>query len=51
VLCSSTEFDQLKVRPEELSEIDELKKRAPLLVKGPVEDTAGKVSVLLAELC
>lgn len=47
VLCSSTEFDQLKVRPEELSEIDELKKRTKLQVKGPVEDTAGKVSVLL----
>lgn len=47
VLCSSTEFDQLKVRPEELSEIDELKKKVKLGVKGPVEDTAGKVSVLL----
>jgi activating signal cointegrator complex subunit 3 len=47
VLCSSTEFDQLKVRPEELTEIDELKKKTSLVVKGPVEDTAGKVSVLL----
>ena len=47
VLCSSTEFDQLKMRPEELAEMDELKKHTPISVKGPVEDTAGKVSVLL----
>lgn len=47
VLCSSTEFDQLKMRPEELSEMDELKKNVPIDVKGGVEDTSGKVSVLL----
>ncbi|CAE7824020.1 BRR2C, partial [Symbiodinium microadriaticum] len=44
VLCSSTEFDQLKMRPEELAEMDELNKHTPISVKGPVEDTAGKVS-------
>jgi activating signal cointegrator complex subunit 3 len=47
VLCSSTEFDQLKMRPEELAEMDELKKNVPIDVKGGVEDTSGKVSVLL----
>jgi replicative superfamily II helicase len=47
VLCSAAEFDQLKVRPEELTEIDQLKKHATIKVRGPVEDTAGKVGVLL----
>lgn len=47
VLCSSSEFDQLKLRPEELTEIDALKKRTPVTVKIPVEETAGKVNVLL----
>ena len=30
VLCSASEFDQLKIRPEELGEIDELKKKTRL---------------------
>jgi replicative superfamily II helicase len=47
VLCSSAEFDQLKIRPEELPEIDSLKKAAHITVKIPLEDTAGKVNVLL----
>ena len=63
VLCSAAEFDQLKVRPEEISEIgkcllcylsnciikciDQLKKHIKVRVRGPVEDTAGKVGVLL----
>jgi activating signal cointegrator complex subunit 3 len=47
VLCSSAEFDQLKVRPEELDEIDILKKNAKISIKGPVEETAGKVSALV----
>ncbi len=47
VLCSSAEFDQLKVRPEELSEIDQLKKFSFWNVKTTSDDTAGKVSVLL----
>jgi len=32
VMCSSAEFDQLKVRPEELAEIDQLKKNTHLEV-------------------
>lgn len=47
VLCSSAEFDQLKLRPEELAEIDQLKKHASVRIKIPVEETAGKVNVLL----
>lgn len=47
VLCSSSEFDQLKIRPEELDEVDQLKKLANVRIKGPVEETAGKVSALL----
>jgi activating signal cointegrator complex subunit 3 len=47
VLCSSAEFDQLKVRPEELSEIDQLKKHSFWNIKSTSDDTAGKVSVLL----
>ena len=41
VLCSSAEFDQLKLRPEELSEIDLLLKEAIIPVKGQVEETPG----------
>jgi activating signal cointegrator complex subunit 3 len=47
VLCSSAEFDQLKVRPEELSELDTLRKGATLAVRATTDDTAGKVNVLL----
>jgi activating signal cointegrator complex subunit 3 len=47
VLCASAEFDQLKMRPEELEEMDSLKKRTKVGIKAPVEDTAGKVNVLL----
>jgi len=51
VLCSSAEFDQLKVRPEELAELEQLKKLVPVNVKTGAEDTAGKVSVLLQTYC
>ena len=51
VLCSSAEFDQLKVRPEELQEIDKLNKTATIDIKVPLEETAGKVNVLLQGYC
>ena len=52
VLCSSAEFDQLKVRPEELLELDEIRKTAHIKVQGGPDETAGKVNVLLqAYLC
>lgn len=47
VLCSATEFDQLKVRPEEMTEIDKLNKSSFLRVKTSGDDVAGKVNILL----
>ncbi|KAJ1427305.1 Sec63 Brl domain-containing protein, partial [Ochromonadaceae sp. CCMP2298] len=47
VLCSSAEFDQLKVRPEELVEMDGMKKHAVIALRSSVDDTAGKVNLLL----
>lgn len=47
VLCSSSEFDSLKVRPEELTEIDKLQKSTFMRVKVAADDVAGKVNVLL----
>ena len=47
VMCSSAEFDQLKLRPEELVEMDKLKKHSYVRCRAPLEDTAGKVNVLL----
>ena len=47
VLCSSAEFDQLKVRPEELPEIDAMKRQATIPIRGSHDDTPGKVSILL----
>ncbi len=52
VLCSSTEFDQLKVRPEEIAELDKLKKTVNLKpAKAASDDTPTKVSVLLQSYC
>ena len=47
VLCSSSEFDQLKMRPEEANEMDELKKKTKYKTIQNVDDAAGKVNVLL----
>eukprot|EP00605_Chrysophyceae_sp_TOSAG23-4_P002130 GSChrysophyteH1.ASY1.ANO1.2357.1 assembled CDS len=49
-LCSASEFDQLKVRPEETAELERLKKAVPMKTKS-IDDTAGKVSVLLQQYC
>jgi activating signal cointegrator complex subunit 3 len=49
-LCSASEFDQLKVRPEETAELERLKKTVPMKTKS-IDDTAGKVSVLLQHFC
>ncbi|CAM9532103.1 unnamed protein product, partial [Discosporangium mesarthrocarpum] len=46
-VCLASEFDQVKVRPEELGEMDMLRKICPLEVKAPLEESAGKVNVLL----
>ena len=47
ILCSATEFEELRVRPEELAELDRLKAIAPLKLIAPVEDPSGKAAVLL----
>lgn len=47
VLCSSAEFDQLKIRPEEVPELEELKKRGTVKMKYGSEDTSGKICLLL----
>ena len=45
ILCASNEFQQLKLRPEELTEIEQLKLENNLNVT--VDDTSGKVNVLI----
>ncbi len=48
VLCAAKEFEEVKVRPEELDEIDGLRLSAcPLDVGAAVEESAGKANVLL----
>eukprot|EP01041_Mallomonas_annulata_P004134 gene4134-8214_t len=47
ILCSSSEFEQLKVRPEEMKELEDLKSHASIDIIGAIENTSGKVNVLL----
>lgn len=52
VLCSATEFDSLKMRPEEMVEVDRLQQKHTFVkVKVAADDTAGKVNVLLQAGC
>ncbi len=56
VVCSSAEFDNLKVRPEELGELEALKRTVGMhkgahAVKLSADETAGKVGVLLTSYC
>lgn len=51
MLAQSSEFSQVAVREEELPELDELARNAcPYDVKGGVENSQGKVSILLQVL-
>ncbi|KAI1286661.1 Activating signal cointegrator 1 complex subunit 3 [Halotydeus destructor] len=48
MICHAQEFDQLRVREEEINELMDLKKRAcRLKVPGGVDTTLGKVNILL----
>jgi activating signal cointegrator complex subunit 3 len=47
MISSATEFEQLRVRQEEQSELDDLQKSCPLPLDGPVNDAATKTFVLL----
>lgn len=48
LICNATEFENVKVRPEELEEMDSLvKEECPLAVKSPLEEFSGKCGVLM----
>ncbi len=48
MMCLATEFEQIKVRPEEIKELDKLKTHVcPMPISAPVTDSHGKVNVLL----
>ena len=43
-MCCADEFENIRVRPEELDEIDRIKKEScPIKTIAPVEDYSGKV--------
>jgi len=43
VLCKAAEFEQLKVRPEELSELEKLSEKLPFKIEGAFEEPSTKV--------
>eukprot|EP00804_Cyclotella_cryptica_P005774 CCRYP_000100-RC/>CCRYP_000100-RC protein AED:0.06 eAED:0.06 QI:2796/1/1/1/0.9/0.76/21/2629/1339 len=47
VMCCADEFENIRVRPEELDEVDRLKKECPIKIIAPVEEFSGKANVLL----
>lgn len=48
LICSSTEFEQIKVRDDELKELDKVRKSfCPLEIKGGMDSPAGKANILL----
>lgn len=47
MITRAQEFNQLKVREDEMHELDELMKRAELIPQGGVENVHGKVNILL----
>lgn len=47
LICQAHEFEQIKVRDEELQELDFLKGEARIKISGDVANTHGKVNVLL----
>ncbi len=48
IICNATEFENVKVRPEELDELDNIvKKDCPLQLQSSVDDFQGKSCVLL----
>ncbi|OQS02858.1 hypothetical protein THRCLA_04811 [Thraustotheca clavata] len=46
VICSSTEFEQVKIREEELVELDKVKKTCKFSIKGD-NSSSGKANILL----
>lgn len=47
IICNAQEFENVKVRKEELDEVDKLLNECPLAVKTPVEEFSGKCCVLM----
>ena len=45
LVCSATELENVRVRDEELKELDSMKVKAPIAVKGGVENCNGKSNV------
>jgi len=48
LVCKSSELDQVRVRDDELKELDQFKKRSPVTpIRGGIENASGKCNVLL----
>lgn len=47
LIASATEFENIRVRQEEQSELDSLQKKCPLTLEGPVNDASTKTFVLM----
>lgn len=47
IICNAQEFENVKVRPEEIEEMEKLKKECPLDIRTPIEDFQGKCCVLM----
>ena len=47
LVASATEFENVRVRPEEQDELDNLQQKCPLELNGPVNDSVTKTFVLL----
>lgn len=47
LVVSATEFENVRVRPEEQGELDNLQQKCPLELKGPINDSVTKTFVLL----
>ncbi|KAI0693550.1 Sec63-domain-containing protein [Cytidiella melzeri] len=47
MLCSSTEFEQIQVRENEVKELEQLQEAVPCDVMGGTDSSAGKVNILL----
>ncbi|CAJ1934944.1 unnamed protein product [Cylindrotheca closterium] len=47
LVASATEFENVRVRPEEQDELDNLQQKCPLELEGPINDSVTKTFVLL----
>jgi replicative superfamily II helicase len=47
IIASATEFENVRVRPEEQVELDKLQKLCPLELQGPIHDSVTKSYVLM----